>query len=79
MTGVSMDQSTKDRWDELKPDDMTHADFAKTLLETYEYADEPVKIDTDEITQEIIEKVSAQIELASFRGTKEAIQEAAQE
>ena len=73
MSGVSIKPKTKDRWDELKPEDMTHNEFAQEVLDAYEYGDDPVVIDTEEIVSEAAQTVASQCEVAAYRGVKEAL------
>lgn len=75
MTGISVSRSTKDEFDDLKPDDSTHDDFMQELLSTYRNRDEKVVIDTDEIVTEISHQVVSEVELASYRGVVDAYTE----
>jgi len=75
MSSISVSENTKSEFDSMKPDSMTHDEFVAELLETYEYADEPVKIDTGEIIQEISDKVATDIEFAARRGVIHGLEE----
>jgi hypothetical protein len=75
MSQVGCSSSDKERFDELQPENMTQKEFVSELLDCYENRDEKVTIDTDEIIDELRAGVAAQIELAAYRGTKEAIEE----
>jgi len=74
MTTISCKDNTKAEFDRLKPEDYSHDEFVEELLETYENADEPVTIDTEEIAQNIKESVASEVELAAYRGTQEALE-----
>jgi len=74
MTSISIDQATKDRWDELKPEDDTHDEFCQEVLDAYEYSDDPVKIDIDEIVDEITHRVAGECELSAYRGVTDALE-----
>ena len=76
MTSVSVSNKTKSRWDELKPEGLTHDEFADVLLDAYENRDEKVIIDTDEIVNGITKQTATEIELAARRGTIHALQDA---
>lgn len=68
---ISVKPDTKDRWDELKPDDMTHNEFAQEVLDQYQHGDEPVMIDTEAIIEEAATSIASKCEVAAFRGCKE--------
>jgi len=72
---VNLKPDTKSKFDELQPDDLTQDEFIAELLETYENADEPVDIDTDEIVEEISHKTASKVELAAYRGVSEALEQ----
>jgi len=75
MSQVGCTTSDKERFDELQPENMTQKEFVSELLDCYENRDEKVTIDTDEIIEELRTGVASEIELAAYRGTKEAIEE----
>jgi len=75
MSSVSLSTDTKRLWDELKPDDATHDEFAQMLLETYQKDVDGVVIDPDEIAEEIKAQVATQVEIAAVRGVNEALDE----
>ena len=75
MSQIGCTSKDKARFDELKPDDMTQAEFFETVLDAYENRDKKVVIDTDEIIAEINHGVVTEAEIACYRGTKEAIEE----
>jgi len=72
---VNLKEGTKAKFDRLQPDEYTQDEFVAELLETYENADEPVRIDTEAITEEIATSVASKIELAAYRGTEDAIEQ----
>jgi hypothetical protein len=75
MSQVGCTTTDKERFDELQPENMTQKEFVSELLDCYENRDDKVVIDTDKIIEELRTGVAAQIELAAYRGTKEAIEE----
>ena len=76
MTQINVSQDDKDRFDELKPSDSTQAEFFSEILQTYEHADETITLDTERLTERIKESVASEVELAAYRGTTEAIENA---
>ena len=75
MSQVGISNDDKERFDELQPEDMTQAEFTNKLLDAYEHQDEQVIVDTDKIIDDVSSAVAADIEMAAYRGTKEAIKE----
>ena len=71
---ISVKTQTKSRWDDLKPEDMTHDEFCQEVLDAYEHGDDPVVIDTDAIVSKAAVKLSGQVETAAYRGIKEALE-----
>lgn len=57
----------------MKPEDMTHDEFAQEVLDRFEHGDDPVVIDTDAIVSKAAVKLSGQVETAAYRGVKEAL------
>jgi len=76
MSSISVSESDKERFVELKPDEQTHKEFFAEVLRTYENADETVEIDTDAIRADVVESVASQVELAAYKGVTEAIENA---
>jgi len=76
MTSISCKEDTKAKFDRLQPDEYTQDEFVAELLETYENADEPGRIDTEAITEEIAHSVASEIELSAYKGVTEAIENA---
>lgn len=76
MPGINVNQSDKERFDELKPSDSTQAEFMSELIHTYEHADETVEIDTDAIIERLKTEVGPQIEDHAYRGVTSAIERA---
>jgi len=75
MSQINCDTETKALFDELKPSDATQAEFFTFVMDEFQNRDEPVRIDTDAIVEQITHQVGGEIELAAYRGTKEAIEE----
>ena len=75
MSQVGCTSKDKARFDELKPDELTQKEFFETVLDAYENRDEKVIIDVEGIVNGITHETATEIELASYRGTKEAIEE----
>ena len=73
MSSVSIKPDTKSRWDELKPEELTHDEFAQEVLDAFEHGDEPVYIDTEEIVKEAALTVAGECETAAYRGVKDAL------
>jgi len=74
MSSISVSESDKDRFVELKPSEKTHKEFFADILHTYEHAEETVEIDTDAIRADVVESVASQVELAAYKGVSEAIE-----
>ncbi|MFB9324315.1 hypothetical protein, partial [Cryptosporangium minutisporangium] len=73
MSSISVSSNTKDDFDELKPDDMTHDEFVGELLATYRaYNGEPV--DHGEIARRLEETLIPMTEIAAYRGASEALE-----
>jgi hypothetical protein len=64
----------KQRFDTLKPNDATQADFLSDCLDAYEIVHDG-EIDMDEVLDRIKVEVASQSELAAYRGAKEALEE----
>jgi hypothetical protein len=73
---INVSDSDKDRFDELKPSNKTQKEFFSEILQTYEHADETITLDTERLTDRIKESVASEVELAAYRGTTEAIENA---
>jgi hypothetical protein len=74
MSSINVSQDTKAQFDELQPEDSTQSEFVDMLLETYQKDVDGVVIDPEKIAQQIKEQVATEIELASYRGTSEALE-----
>jgi len=72
MSSISVSDSTKSEFDELKPDDLTHDEFVQELLAAFR-RDNGEIVNVDELVQEIKERTITNVEIAAFRGTKEAL------
>jgi len=76
MTSISVDESTKAEFDDLKPEGSTHNEFMVELLKAKK-RDNGQVVDPSEIADEIRRQAAADIELAAYRGVIEAIDERA--
>jgi len=76
LSSISISDSTKSDFDELKPDDLTHDEFVAELLDAYR-RDNGEVVDVGELVDEITSQTAASVELAAYRGTREAIQDKA--
>jgi len=78
MAGINLDQSTKEEFDELQPDDTTQSEFVEKLLAAYR-RDNGEVVNPDEIAAEIVKKASKKVasasELGAYRGTRDALEE----
>lgn len=77
VSSISVSNDTKAEFDTLKPENMTHDEFAQTLLETYRMQDTELVIDelVDRLTDEISDSVATESELAAYRGCKDALEQ----
>lgn len=78
MPGINVKQDTKAEFDELNEDGLTHDEFTKELLAAYKRdGGEIVNTDAivDEVVARIAERVASEIEVASYRGVTNAIEE----
>lgn len=75
MSQIGCSNSDKQRFDELQPEDSTQKEFFSTVLDAYANRDEKVIIDTEKIVEELTTQTAANVELAAYRGVKEAIEE----
>lgn len=71
-SSVSINDDTRSEWDELKSDDQTHDEFAQELLDAYR-RDNGEIVNVDEIVEQINARVASNVEVASYRGTAEAL------
>jgi len=76
VTSISVDETTKNEFDELKPDNMTHNEFVVELLQAKK-RDNGQVVDPSEIADEIRRQAAADIELAAYRGVISAIDDKA--
>ena len=76
MSQINVDDETKERFDEMKPEDDTQAEFAKTILESYEQHGEGVNPErwAEKVGEQIAESWANKVELGAFRGAKDAIE-----
>jgi hypothetical protein len=75
MSQIGISNEDKDRFDAMQPADMTQGEFTSELLDAYEHQDDKVIVDTEKIIDDVSTTVAADIEIAAYRGTKEAIEE----
>jgi hypothetical protein len=75
MSQINVSNTDKERFDELQGEDQTQKEFFSDVLDAYENRDDKVVIDTEEIIEELRTGVASEIELAAYRGVKEAIEE----
>jgi predicted CopG family antitoxin len=78
MSSISVDETVKAKFDEMKPDDMTHSEFVSELLDA-KRRDEGQIVNPSEIVDEITKQTAAEVELASYRGTRSALQSVLEE
>ena len=71
---ISVKPETKDAWDDRKPDDMTHDEFAQYALDCVA-RDSGEIVDVESIVAQITKQTASEVELAARRGTKSAIEE----
>jgi len=73
MSSISVSDSTKTEWDDLKPDDLTHDEFCQEVIATYKtFNGEPV--DVEELAGELEKTLIPMVEVASYRGVSEAME-----
>lgn len=73
MSSIGVDKQTKEEWDELKPEELTHDEFAQHAIDCIK-RDNGEVVNVDELVSDIKKEVAAQVELAAYRGTKEALE-----
>lgn len=64
----------KDRYNDLQPDDLTQAEFMAELLDAYEIVEDS-QVDVEEIMEMIDLRLGTQVELAAYRGSKQALED----
>jgi hypothetical protein len=76
MSSISVSESTKTEWDELKPDNLTHDEFAQVVLSAYKQQDTELALEqlVDELSDRIEREISAETEFAARRGTLDALE-----
>lgn len=74
MSSISISDSTKADFDELKPDDQTHDEFVSELLDAYR-RDKGEVVDVGALVDAVTEQTATSVELAAYRGTRDAIQD----
>jgi len=74
VSSISVDESTKAEFDELKPDNLTHDEFVDELLAAYR-RDNGEIVNPAEIVDDVTKQTAAEVELAAYRGTRDALRE----
>jgi predicted CopG family antitoxin len=74
MASISVDDEVKREFDEMKPEDLTHSEFVEELLAAKRRDDGEI-VDVGQIVDEVSKQTAATVELASYRGTREALNE----
>lgn len=72
MSSISVKNDTKSEFDELKPDELTQDEFCQELLDAYR-RDNGEIVNVGEIVDQIERQVGKEVELASYRGTRDAL------
>lgn len=70
---VNLNNPTKSTWDTLKPDELSHDEFANLLLSTY--LAHQNGIDHEQLIEQIKQEVISQAEVAAYRGATEAVED----
>lgn len=73
MASISVDDSTKSQFDELKPEDSTQDEFVNELLDAYR-RDNGEVVDVASLVDEVTKQTASSVELASYRGTRDALE-----
>lgn len=72
MSSISVRASTKSMLSEMKSDDETWDEFVQSLISAHK-RDNGEVVDIDAMVDAIIERVASNVEVAAYRGTKEAL------
>jgi len=75
MTAISLKTDTKERWDSLKPDHMTHNEFAQAVLDAYQKDAEDIVVDPDAIAEDITDRLEKKVGLAIHKAAYNGVQE----
>jgi hypothetical protein len=70
---ISVGGDTKRQWDERKPSDYTHDEFAQHALDCVA-RDEGEVVNIDDMVEEINHRIATEVELAAYRGVREALE-----
>lgn len=73
MSSISCRTSAKNEIDELKPDDMSYADFVEELIAAYKRDDGEI-VSPEKLVEEIKQQIATNVEIAAYRGANEAIE-----
>jgi len=74
VSSISVSDSTKSDFDDLQPDDLTQDEFVGELLDAYR-RDNGQVVDVDSLVDRISKQTASSIELASYRGTRDALED----
>jgi len=69
---ITISDDDKAEFTELKPDDMTQKEFVTELLDAYR-RDNGEIVDVGAIVDNVEKQIAAEVELASYRGTRDAL------
>jgi len=69
---ITISDDDKAEFTELKPDDMTQKEFVAELLDAYR-RDNGEIVDVGAIVDNVEKQIAAEVELASYRGTRDAL------
>jgi len=69
---ISCSDTDKDEFQALKPDDMTQKEFVSELLDA-KRRDNGEIVDVGKIVDNVEKQIAAEVELASYRGTRDAL------
>jgi len=69
---ISCSDKDKEEFQKLKPDDMTQKEFVSELLDAKRRDDGEI-VDVGAIVDDIEKQIAAEVELSSYRGTRDAL------
>lgn len=74
MTSINVDRSTKEDFDDLKPDGLTQKEFVAELLKVYR-RDNGEIVDVAAMADKITKETASEVELAARRGVGQALED----
>lgn len=74
MSSISVSDATKAEFDDAKPDELTHDEFVSELLDAYR-RDNGQVVNPSEIVDRVTAETAAHVELAAYRGCREALED----